>query len=149
MWTMSRVVRRIRRAASRRRDRKVDKANGLLSPSTAPLWPADQEQNAFLSTVVHELQMPVMAIQGFVALLANDAQLDSTAKEYVDRIARNTETLSKLVTELLEFSRLGRGDISLAIGPVSLSSLVPQIVVQLAAVTGDPADQLDERTDGT
>ena len=147
MWTMSRAVRWVRRAMSHRQNRKVDKANVLPGRANAPLSQADREKAAFLSTVVHEIQTPVTAIQGFVALLLNEAHLDSTTREYVNRIARNAETLSKLVTELMEFSRLGRGEISLAMGPVSLSSLVPQIVDQLTAVTGDHPVHLDVQPD--
>jgi len=119
MWTMSRAVRWVRRAMSHRQNRKVDKANVLPGRANAPLSQADREKAAFLSTVVHEIQTPVTAIQGFVALLLNEAHLDSTTREYVNRIARNAETLSKLVTELMEFSRLGRGEISLAMGAVT------------------------------
>jgi signal transduction histidine kinase len=134
---------------SRRRNQEVQKANHLLSEANAELLRADREKTTFLSTVVHELQIPVTSIQGFTALVLDDAHLDSTTRDYVDRIARNAEALSKLVTELHEFSRLGRGEISLALEPVSLSSLAPQIVDQLAAVAGDHPIHLDIQPDVT
>lgn len=126
-----------------RRKGEADKPSLRLGRPNGPLSEAGREKTEFLSTVVHELQTPVMAIQGFVALLVEEAHLDSAAREYVDRIARNADTLSKLVTELRDFVRLGRGESPLTIGPLSLSSLVPQIIDQLAAVAGDHPVHLD------
>ena len=70
----------------------------------------DRLQNEFLGTVSHELQTPITAILGFSSML--DEQYDDLSSEerrdFVARVQRNATSLSSLVRELLDFSRLGR-----------------------------------------
>ena len=149
MWTMSRGLRRVRQIISGRRKRQLEEANLLLARANAQLLQADREKTAFLSMVAHELRTPMTSIQGFTALLIADPNLNSTEREYVECIARNAETLSRLVTQLFEFSRIGRGEVSVVIEPVSLSSLTADVVKELAAVAGDHHVLLEVQSDVT
>jgi signal transduction histidine kinase len=111
----------------RGRERELREANERLAE-------ADRVKSAFLGTISHELQTPLTSIRGFSRLLLDDASLHVRANDLAGRIARNADALSRLIAELLEFSRLERGEVSLVLGPVELTRLVPEIVDQLETV---------------
>jgi hypothetical protein len=108
---------------------------------------ADRAKNSFLSTISHELQTPLTSIRGFSDLLTRDAHTGEPAREYASRIARNASALSKLINELLEFSRLERGQMFLSREPLSISELALQAVDQLGPVLDGYDVQLEVETD--
>jgi signal transduction histidine kinase len=125
------------------REQDLARANRLLSRANDQLSEADRAKTAFLTTICHELQTPVTSIRGFSNLLLDHAAVDPEALEYASRIARNADSLAKLVSDLTEFSRIGRGDVSLSIEPVSLSLLASRVVDQLATVAETHRIRLD------
>ena len=121
-------------ASLREQERELEEANQRLARANAELSQADQAKNAFLGTISHELNTPLTAIRGFSDLLTSDAHLGERAHDYAIRITRNAGALSKLIDELLEFSRLDRGDVALSREPLSISELAPRVVDQLGPV---------------
>ncbi len=71
----------------------------------------DELKSVFLSTASHELRTPVVAIAGYSSLLnENWDVLDADkARSLVDRVDRNAQRLSRMVEDLLDFSRIERG----------------------------------------
>jgi signal transduction histidine kinase len=82
------------------------------------------------------LQTPITAILGFSSLL--DEQYESLApqerRDYIARVARNATSLSSLVRELLDYSRLGRRGFELHLHDVDLSEVAARIVDQFGAL---------------
>lgn len=68
------------------------------------------ELERFTYTVSHDLKSPLITIKGFIGILSED--LDEASREAVqdclDRISRATDTMSGLLEDLLELSRIGR-----------------------------------------
>ncbi|WP_297630109.1 HAMP domain-containing sensor histidine kinase [uncultured Clostridium sp.] len=87
----------------------------------------DKMKNDFISSVSHELRTPLTAIKGWVITLKDD----NTDKETLDLgfniIEKETERLSAMVEELLDFSRLTGGNISLKRQNVSLDQFSKHI----------------------
>lgn len=84
-------------------------------------------KNDFISSVSHELRTPLTAIKGWVITLKDD----NTDKETLDIgfsiIEKETERLSAMVEELLDFSRLTGGNITLKRQNVSLNQFFKHI----------------------
>ena len=79
----------------------------------------------FIANASHELRTPVSAITGAVeTLLSSGKMLDPAARGFVEMIARHADRLSRLTRELLDLSRLERGEFRVALGPVELAPLV-------------------------
>ena len=78
--------------------------------AAAQLRAKNAELEAFVYTVSHDLQAPVVSMRGFASLLQNRHrdQFDERGALYIDRIAANAEYLSRLLNDLLELSRVGR-----------------------------------------
>ncbi|MBR2952953.1 MAG: HAMP domain-containing histidine kinase [Clostridia bacterium] len=73
----------------------------------------ERMKNDFISTVSHELRTPLTAIKGWgetIKLAQNDEEL---VNKGLDVIVNETERLSDLVEELLDFSRMESGKLSL------------------------------------
>ena len=61
----------------------------------------------FVANVSHELKTPLAAIKGFVETLVDDAEIPTaTRQRFLERIARQTDRLNRLVGDLLTLSRL-------------------------------------------
>ncbi|MFY1634898.1 DUF4118 domain-containing protein [Solwaraspora sp. WMMB335] len=112
-----------------------------------PLAEADRMRTALLAAVSHDLRTPLASAKAAVSSLGSrdihfDAEdrdeLLATADESLDR-------LSRLVTNLLDMSRLQAGALGITASPIGLEDVVPRALDELgppaADVTTDiPAD---------
>lgn len=75
----------------------------------AELKVRNQELDRFTYTVSHDLKSPLVTIQGFVGLLAQDLEEHNydAANADLQRIGRAARTMQKLLESLLELSRAG------------------------------------------
>lgn len=99
----------------------------------------DALKTVFLGTASHELRTPATAITGFASLLATswDRFDEEQRRDFVDRIAANGRSLSAVVQDLLDFSLLDRGTVSVAIEPVDLGGAVEAVVGRLSPMFTD------------
>jgi len=99
----------------------------------------DRMKTRFVSSVSHELRTTVTAIEGFAGLLGSDStSLDDPRRDdYLERLKRNARSLGVLVDDLLDFARFERATSELALKPVDLSHIVPQIVDQTSSLLAD------------
>jgi signal transduction histidine kinase len=91
-------------------------------------------QSTFVSIVSHELQTPVAIIKSYAATLAREDAV--WPPETIQRVSRNIEEecdrLHRLITDLLDLSRIQAGRIAMRVGSVDLPQLVGEIIDQLA-----------------
>ena len=81
---------------------------------TVQLADAIKQLEAFSYSVSHDLKAPLRAINGFSKALLEDygLSLEEQARDYLNSIARGAEKMGQLITDLLEFARLGRHKMS-------------------------------------
>lgn len=83
----------------------------------------------FVANVSHELRTPLTTIQGYAeTLLNNDAKKNKKRKEFIIKILNHSTRLSRLVSDLLELSRLESGDVELTVAPCHLNTFYEQIM---------------------
>jgi PAS domain S-box-containing protein len=92
-------------------------------------------RDEFLSTAAHELKTPVTSLRGFAELLQRGVErgqaLDpARAQRAILTINRQAQNLSRLVTQLLETSRLDVDRLALGREPEDLTGLVGRAVEQ-------------------
>ncbi|MEN8185017.1 MAG: HAMP domain-containing sensor histidine kinase, partial [Myxococcota bacterium] len=81
---------------------------------------ADRRSN-FVAAVSHELKTPLTAIRMYAEMLRDDlVPVESKRREYYQTISDESERLSRLIHNVLEFSSLegGRRELSLVVGPI-------------------------------
>ena len=68
----------------------------------------------FVANVSHELRTPLTTIQGYAETLLNEnTPRSKTSEQFIVKILNHSSRLSRLVSELLELSRLESGDVEL------------------------------------
>ena len=79
---------------------------------TAELQAAYQEMEAFSYSISHDLRAPLIHIAGFVEMLKSDLgpQLDEKSSRHLQTICDSTESMGRMIADLLTFSRIGRAE---------------------------------------
>ncbi len=81
-------------------------------------------QTEFISSVSHELRTPLTAITGWAETLAYDEAIRGDSRRGIEIITREAGRLTKMVEELLEFTRIQDGRFTLHVSTVELPALV-------------------------
>ncbi|MBN2422320.1 HAMP domain-containing protein [Candidatus Woesearchaeota archaeon] len=71
----------------------------------------DKKKDEFLSVTAHELKTPLTSIRGFIQILKNEKIMRNRAvrTKYFNIIISDTHRLEKLITDILDLSRLDLG----------------------------------------
>jgi len=109
---------------------------------TAKLNETSSQLEAFVFMVAHDLRAPLRAMQGFSALLIEDAgmALSDSTKDYAKRIVKAAQFMDELLCDLLAFSRISQQQIELF--PVSLEELAQGVISQLQKTLGETKAQI-------
>lgn len=102
----------------------------------------DREQ--LISTVSHDLKTPLSTIVGYSELLGN-SELTAKQKHYNKNIKSSSEYISKLVQDLLDFTKIESGKIIVENMPFSLPNVIEEVAknIQAVYVQKDISLQLD------
>jgi len=109
-----------------------------LKRLTSEALEANRAKSDFLAAMSHDLRTPLNAIGGYAQLIEMGVRGPVTEEQRTDlaRIQRSKNHLDRLVSDVLNFAKLGAGRIDLHIGPIPvkpiLSSVVDMIGPQLA-----------------
>jgi len=92
----------------------------------------DRLKTMFLSQVSHELKAPLSSIQGFVENMLDGmtGELKGKQQEYLRRVRENTERLTRMITNLLDLSRIESGTQHVDRVPWRLLDLVEEVARQ-------------------
>jgi light-regulated signal transduction histidine kinase (bacteriophytochrome) len=121
----------------------------LVAERTRELAATVEELEAFTYSVAHDLRAPLRAINSFSRILAEDYadRFQDEASDYLQRISRASEQMSRLIDDLLKLSHIGRGEIEREV--VNLSALVIEIGARLAETEPERDVRLDVEKDIT
>ena len=82
---------------------------------------AERTQSEFISSVSHELRTPLTAINGWAETLCNGEVRDAAdVKKGMGIIVSEAQRLTRMVEELLEFSRMETGRFNLSVEPIDI-----------------------------
>ncbi|MCB2195123.1 MAG: tetratricopeptide repeat protein [Bacteroidetes bacterium] len=88
---------------------------------------SDRLKSAFLANMSHEIRTPMNAIIGFADLL-NDPDLDDETKEELTRhINHNSDTLLKLIDDIIDIAKIESGQLKIRKTDCSLNTILDQI----------------------
>ncbi len=74
---------------------------------------ANQTKSTFLSNISHEFRTPLNSILGYAQLLQKDKNLTLKQQDKIDIIQHSGNYLLRLISDILELSKIERGDIKL------------------------------------
>ena len=90
----------------------------------ASVQAASQLKDEFLASLSHELRTPLNAILGYVRLLQSGMLPSEKREKAIDTIARNATSLTQIVEDVLDISRIVSGKIRLNVQSVDLPVVV-------------------------
>lgn len=95
------------------------------------LQKAEQVKNEFISQVSHELRTPLTAIKGWgETVLQSDPVTDGdTVRMGMNIMISETERLSDMVEELLDFSRMQSGKLTLVLSKIDVLAELGEVVI--------------------
>ena len=98
---------------------------------TVQLQAVNKELEAFAYSVSHDLRAPLRSIDGFSQVLLEDYtdRLDDEGKSYLQRVRSASQRMAELIDDLLDLSRLTRGEMRYE--TVDLSALAQTITMEL------------------
>ena len=90
-----------------------------------------EELEAFSYSVSHDLRAPLRALDGFSEAVIQDYgdKLDKTGKDYLHRIREASQTMARLIDDILKLSRVSRSEVDFE--EVNLSHLAGLIAEEL------------------
>jgi PAS domain S-box-containing protein len=89
---------------------------------------ANQSKDEFVAMVAHELRSPLNSIAGWAKLLQSRQFDQATQTRALETIWRNTQTQVQLVEDLLDISRMVKGNLHLSLAPVDLVTVIEAAV---------------------
>lgn len=108
---------------------------------SAELDAANKELETFAYSVSHDLRAPLRSIDGFSQALLEDyaPQLDSTGKDYLQRVRAAAQRMAILIDDLLGLSRVTRAELHRE--PIDLTQLALDVGSELRS--GQPARNVE------
>ena len=126
------------------RTRDLSEANAALETSHEKLKTLDRLKSEFVSNVSHELRTPLTAIRMAVDNLLDGitGELTPTLQRYLSRIKNNTDRLVRLITDLLDLSRIEAGRVELHPTAISVGDLLQEMAEGLRPMAADKGVEL-------
>jgi len=98
---------------------------------------AEQRKDEFISMASHELKTPVTSLKGFTHVLQRQLTKlgDEQGLHFLARMDAQLDKLTKLISDLLDISRMQVGKLSLDVEVVDVDALVSETIENLQAAT--------------
>lgn len=112
---------------------EVERATEKLKAANERLKELDQVKDEFVSIASHELRTPLTSIRNYQWMLLNNkgGKLTEKQRYYTERSYQSTNRLTKLVTDMLNVSRIDSGRLLLDVSKLQLPEMTKDILVEL------------------
>ncbi|KAI9489181.1 hypothetical protein BDB00DRAFT_637091 [Zychaea mexicana] len=116
--------------------RMIEKQKQALEEARRSKEAADKAmrlREIFLANMSHEIRTPFSGFYGMISLLA-DTNLDIEQRDLVQTAKESCEMLLQLIDDLLNFSKLQAGKVSLDLSPIVIDDLLADVIEMLIAL---------------
>jgi signal transduction histidine kinase len=124
----------------------LEQSRDEIAARTSELERSNAELDQFAAVTSHDLKEPLQTVTVFAGLLDRDYRdrLDDSGKTFLDSILAGTDRMRTLIRDLLEYSRVGHGDLQREPVPAdelldrARDNLAASISEKGASLTSDP-----------
>ncbi len=119
--------------------RDVTEKHALTTQLEEALGRAEQAASVkaeFLANMSHEIRTPLTAVLGYASLLSERRDLDETAQGQIGRIAGAGRALLAVINDVLDFSKLEAGEITIRRRPTCPEEAAREVVDMFALQAG-------------
>ena len=120
-------------------EQRIQERTLELSQANQQLQEHDRRRTMFVSVASHELRTPMTAIRSFADNMADGVAgvLSDRQKTYLDRIGYNLNRLTRIINQLLDWSRLDLKKEILRLEPLCLNQSATRVVESLRTVAAE------------
>lgn len=99
----------------------------------------DRLKSEFISRVSHELRTPLTSIKGYIDNLRDGiaGPLKEKQLNYLDRMSKSADHLVRLITDLLDVSRIESGKVAMNLTTLSLRDLIGEAIDNLRPIAAE------------
>lgn len=108
-------------------ENKVAKRTKQLTKAKEMAEESDRLKSAFLANMSHEIRTPMNAIVGFSNLLLDTTIEESEKIEFIELIHSNSDTLLRLIEDILDLSLIEADQLTLKPSEFSLNNVVDNV----------------------
>jgi len=125
-----------RKAAEEELESRVKDRTVELAEANVKLKELDEMKDEFLNITTHELKTPLIPIKSQLQLLLNNdfGQINPEQKKSLEMIFRNEERLNRLVSDVLDISRIESRKLKLLKEKVSLEKIIKNTIIEFTPV---------------
>lgn len=111
-------------------ERRVNQRTQELARLNEELKNLNKKKSDFVSAVSHELRTPLTSIKGYASILIAGklGELNPSQKERLEKIDKHSNSLTHLINNLLDISRIESGRIQMEIKEIILKDLLDSII---------------------
>ncbi|MCY6957525.1 sensor histidine kinase [Clostridium brassicae] len=107
---------------------EIGKLSDTLNYMAEEIQKSNSVKNEFISSISHELRTPLTAIRGWSEIInSGEIKDEEEIREGLEIILSETKRLTGLVEELLDFSKLEMGKISLNLQNADINNIVIEV----------------------
>jgi signal transduction histidine kinase len=140
---ISKPIKRVNRAAmdiaSGKFDQRVEVSSsdeiGQLASSfnfmADSLERVEKVRSSFISDISHELRTPMTSISGFVQGILDHTIPEDRQKEYLQIVLDETQRLSRLVSDMLEMSKMQSPEYRLHMEECNINEIICRAIIQM------------------
>ena len=112
----------------RQRTQQLQADKIIIEQQAEELKQLDETKSRFFANVSHELRTPIQLIQGPIQSILKNNQLDNRSTTLLHKAKRNSNSLLKLVNEILDLTKLDANKLVLNEQAVVLYDFLRRIV---------------------
>lgn len=114
------------RASNQQLEQRVRDRTSDLQSALTKLSELSEMKSNFISNISHELRTPLTHLKGYINLLADGTlgPLEEEQKTALDVLQRSEIRLEQLIEDLIQFSLVSRGELSLNLKATDVNDLV-------------------------
>ena len=114
--------------AQKKYDDEIGDLTDAINEMSEKIGDAERVQTEFISSVSHELRTPLTAITGWSETLAYDDAITGDSRRGIEIISKESGRLTKMVEELLEFTRIQDGRFNLNVSPIDAAAVLEEAI---------------------
>lgn len=103
-------------------DNEIGELTDAINEMSKKIAVADKSRTEFISQISHELRTPLTAITGWSETIAYDPAVQGDSLRGIHIITKEAERLTRMVAELLEFTRIQDGRFNLRIELIDIAA---------------------------
>lgn len=109
---------------------KLEESNFNRELANDKLKELDKAKNEFLSLASHQIRSPLTAINGYASMLLEGdyGKINTEAKEIINRVYKSSQSLTKVVDDLLSVSKIEQGGMKYEMIAFDIITLINEIV---------------------